>query len=491
MPEVDTEPKAESPPKSEAPQLVQGVNIDDLAGKPPADLYPKLSALKQEEIAAKEKTYDTFTGNINKGMQQAEAAYEDVRKAGADVKNIKPWNADEEAKKYSHDPLEKLGSLGSVLGILASTFTHQPFENALNASAAAMGAIQNRDDLAFERAHATWKENIDLAMKRHNIEHTAYTDALSLMSHNMQAGRAMMEVQAARFGDQRIQLLLEAGMDKEVQDVINSRQRLATDVAKAVPGINEDWAKWKDLQDTVNEKLKGGMPRNKAMEEAVREVQLRWADPNRMRLGYGGGVMTPGRQEASEAEKRIKEYEAQGMPHDQAYAKAWAEIKDAKTRPTAAIRDKMAHRVDTISNMEGTIDKIEGLLAKHNAITGIGGAITRTAEAAGNIVFGSSETDRKQFERWVTEVKDWWRQIERVPGITLKGDAEDAAKIIAGLRPGDTVANTVRAYRELKPVLAKLKKQAEARRDVPVGESKPSSEPSVGKKPWESDPDAE
>lgn len=490
MPEVEDRPIVETP----VPQDT-GVDLSKLTAAPD-DLYSDLASAKKRDVEEKDRIYSSFAGGINRDIGRAERAYEDEKKAGADVKAIQKWDADAEAKKYSHDPLEKFGSLASVVGILASAFTHTPFENALNASASAMGAIQQRDDLAFDRAHEAWKENIDLAMKRHQIEHQSYTDALQLMTHNMAAGRALMEVQAARFGDKKMQFLLEAGMDDEVNKLIASRQKMALDLGKDVPRINEDWMKWKDLQTTVAEKMKQFPDdRSRAMNEAVREVQTRWADPNKMRGLTGvGGIVTPQRQQAIEIERRKQEYIAQGMDEKSAYEKAVKEVNVANFKPTAGVVDKTTARYNTVSHMEDAIGKVENLLVKHKFITGVGGSIGRPLEAASNVVFGSNETDRRQFERWVTEIKDWWRQLERVPGITLKGDAEDAAKIIAGLRPGDTVANTLRAYRELKPLLAKIKKEAITRRDAPfsVGTGQAEEKPVQNKmKPWEMAPKVE
>ena len=125
------------------------------------------------------------------------------------------------------------------------------------------------------------------------------------------------------------------------------------------------------------------------------------------------------------------------------------------------------HQDDTqyakAERMEHTMDQMDELLLKHSAITGIGGTLTRPVEAISNIL-GSNETDRKQFQRFATELKEWGQSVvnDRT-GRPLSSEAKDAAVIFAGLNPGDTSANTVRAIVELRPVIKQIKEQIRAR----------------------------
>jgi hypothetical protein len=119
------------------------------------------------------------------------------------------------------------------------------------------------------------------------------------------------------------------------------------------------------------------------------------------------------------------------------------------------------------------------LLLKHKFITGLGGSITRPVEALGNIL-GSNETDRKQFQRVATELKEWGQQVlsDRT-GRPLSQEAKDAAVVFAGLNPGDTGPNTIRAITELRPVIKRIKEQIQARGQGrgPVSGSGETSEP--------------
>ncbi len=119
--------------------------------------------------------------------------------------------------------------------------------------------------------------------------------------------------------------------------------------------------------------------------------------------------------------------------------------------------DDIRGKVSQVELAEGTITHIEDMLKKHNAITGLGGKVTRPAEVVGNI-FGSNETDRKQFERWVSELQEIApRILLDSKGRPLSSEAGRVENIIAGLKAGDTTANTARAYYEFRKVLQQIK----------------------------------
>ncbi len=150
--------------------------------------------------------------------------------------------------------------------------------------------------------------------------------------------------------------------------------------------------------------------------------------------------------------------------------------------------------VQKAERMETAMDEMESMLLKHKAITGIGGTLTRPVEAISNIL-GSNETDRKQFQRVATELKEWGQSVvnDRT-GRPLSSEAKDASVIFAGLNPGDTSANTVRAITELRPVIKRIKEQIKARGQgkgpVSGGEESPpaAKEESAKDQPWLRDP---
>lgn len=214
--------------------------------------------------------------------------------------------------------------------------------------------------------------------------------------------------------------------------------------------------------------------------------------------GTGGGTGTSSQAIKAAAIKEIQaKHEKDGKP----VSIAEAEKEYNQTRQVATAHD--VHQDDAqyqkAERMEHTLDQMDELLTKHKFMTGIGGTLTRPVEAVSNFL-GSNETDRKQFQRFATELKEWGQSvINDRTGRPLSSEAKDAAVIFAGLNPGDTSANTVRAIVELRPVIRTIKEQIKARGQGrgPVSggaESTPQSttpEAPKGKSKWESAPLAE
>lgn len=199
--------------------------LDNLVGGPPKGLVDQLVGNKKEQIEAGDKAFAESDKTSARDAARLEAAY---KAEGVGPAAIPPkWNEAEESAKHRTDPIEAFGSLGSVFGIIASSFTHAPMENALNASAAAINAVKAGDEKEYERAYSAWKDNTKLALDRQKIQHEAFQDAATLMDHNMRAGDAKARMLAARFGDKQSQILLENGMIKEWYDLQASRATAA------------------------------------------------------------------------------------------------------------------------------------------------------------------------------------------------------------------------------------------------------------------------
>ena len=165
--------------------------------------------------------------------------------------DIRPWNEEQEKKKFETDPIQAFGSLGSVFGILASAFTHAPMENALNASAAAINAVKAGNDQEYARAHQAWKENMDLVMKRHQMMHEQYQDATELMKTNMAAGEAKLKMLASKFGDQKTLFLLEHGMLPELWQAMDAKNKAIEGAYKATHEVTLDQTKDKFFKQEI------------------------------------------------------------------------------------------------------------------------------------------------------------------------------------------------------------------------------------------------
>ena len=211
--------------------------IDDALKLPGQNTYAGLAGLKERELASK----DAMRGQIDTRLEADRTRAEQALRATAIGPNeLQPWDADTQARKYSTSPIEAFGSLGSVFAMVASAFTDRPMENALNAGAAAMTAIKANDDQAFTRAFEGWKVNTDLAVKRHNIQQQDYQNAITLMSTDMAAGRARLEMLAGKYGDEKALFLLRNGYDDDLMKMLEHRARAAKGLAEANQFITKD-----------------------------------------------------------------------------------------------------------------------------------------------------------------------------------------------------------------------------------------------------------
>lgn len=522
-------------------------------------------------IDASERTLDRDVKRVNDWQQQVEAT-------GITAAKYPEWNAQEQYDKVHHDPVEAFSSLGSVFGILASAFTHAPMENAMNASAAAMNAIKANDDAAYDRAEKQYKQNLDLALKRHDIVRSEYQDAITLMKTNMSVGELKLHNAMVKYGDKQGMALAEAGLHDKLFERLDAMNKAADGLRESGLKVTEDSYRdamfkqakknYEQIQDpaeraaaeyaafqqfygkenkdpiaqqgavalldkaakegrspTVEEwtKLKRDLSpyghnqqRFSTDQEIVKALEYEHAEAGKPpptaaeiaeavskakgRSGTTGAQnLTTDRQRAQDVSAYREELKGQknedGTPKYSAAqvadmaAKREAELKATSAAPSGNKIDQMKSRVNQIKYSTETIDKIEVLLKKHNALTGLGGKITRPAETISNI-FGSSATDRHEFESLVSEVKEWApRILTDSQGRPLSAEAGNIDKIVRGLNLGDTTAITADRLYQLKKLYQQMSKDTEQRmRAAPPGATAPDAPKPTGKQPWERDP---
>lgn len=181
-----------------------------------------LTKLKKQQIGEETKVLGEQDSRLAKDQARVEAAF---KAEGVGSEELKPWDADKEHKKYEADPIQGIGSFGSLFAVAAATFTKAPATNAMLGMAGAIEATKQGNEEAYNRAFASWKENTKLAEQRHKMMHEQYQDATSLMQSNMAAGQAKMHNLAVKFGDQNALMFLEHGMNKELFDMMSARDK--------------------------------------------------------------------------------------------------------------------------------------------------------------------------------------------------------------------------------------------------------------------------
>src|SRR4029077_2635397 len=135
-------------------------------------------------------------------------------------------------KEFATDPMEAFGSVGFIAAQLASAFTRTPMVNALNAGGAAIQAINDKNDKDYDRAFTAWKENTNLAIKRHEMQRHAYDDAIKLMNTDTNAGKLQLEIAALKCGDQRRLALIRGGHFEELQKLDEADRRAYLQLAQ-------------------------------------------------------------------------------------------------------------------------------------------------------------------------------------------------------------------------------------------------------------------
>ena len=123
---------------------------------------------------------------------------------------------------FQTDTMQALGSIGSVLGIIAGAFTRTPMIASFNAAAQAITASRAGDNAAYTRAFDLWKEQSQRAVEAHSAEVTDFNAAMAKSSHDISGAQAAFTAAAARNQNQSARILAEAG-------VIENMDRFAMD----------------------------------------------------------------------------------------------------------------------------------------------------------------------------------------------------------------------------------------------------------------------
>lgn len=231
-------PMAGEPPPAR-PMLggMEPQSLDDLMGK--------RSGALQEKLKKQGALFDETEGRLEQGRTRMQRAFEAT---SIQPGELLPWDDEQMREKFRINPMESFGSLATVAAIIASAFTKAPLENALNGAAAAMNGIREGKEEEFKKSFDAWKANTDLAFKRHNLMQQNYSNALSLFNTDMTLGRTKLTQMAAQYDDQQTLFLLQNGMDKEVFELLDKRNKVMRDSAEIARNTTADKMREQVLQ---------------------------------------------------------------------------------------------------------------------------------------------------------------------------------------------------------------------------------------------------
>lgn len=355
-------------------------NIESLS-KRQADAMDKLLA-KQEKA-------------IDEGEKESQAAY----------KNIQPFKPlpPPDQRQYQTDPLQSFFSLGSVFGILASAFTHQPWTTSFEAAAAAIDARNRSDAVAYDHAFNAWKENTDLMFKRHQIQMDDWQAINENTKNDLTLRDALMRGYEAKYGDQISASYRAAGLYGQLETIMGKRQevyaKMLADEPKAITG---------GLIHGYDTAIKAG---DKAL-----------------------------------AQKYLDELISIGKAQ----------------HPTALVMSKQqqerVENIDTaLDQLNDIEDKLKTATQEGVPTTGIGGFISRGKETVESFFGATSQTPASDFASALDALK---LQLPKLLTGTSRSAADEREKvntILRGMSPGDTPAKTMNSLEQVRKLLKEFK----------------------------------
>ena len=190
-------------------------------------LNPQISQYIQGQIA-NQRSIQEATAPILKGMQEditKDRAIADKtrERLAAEPVNLPEWKTPAPVQ----DPMKNFGSLASIFALAASAFTKTPMVSSINALAAVNDAVKKKDWEGYKSAYDAWKANTDIALKRHDILHQEYEDAMKLMPTDIAAAQAKIQAIAAQYGDGPMAGYNSHGLFQDMVGLQESRDRNA------------------------------------------------------------------------------------------------------------------------------------------------------------------------------------------------------------------------------------------------------------------------
>lgn len=430
------------------------------------------------------------TDQMERDRVRAEAA---LNATGVQPGELQAWDHERMSERYRTDPIEAFGSIGSVFAMVASAFTGAPMENALNGAAAAMQAVRAGNDQEFDRAFKAWRENTDLVIKRHNIQQQYYTNASNMMTTNMAAGRAQMEMAATRFGDEKALFLLRNGFDKELIDLQISNNRAIQGMEETAQTITQNRMRaqlWDqesaEIERTIQDPVeaaghrlatwnrvygKVGTPQQEAFGLLMHEMRGQPAEAIARRAVELGlmpnpqGVPTRDRMGTEEIERRKQRYIAQGMDPQEAFRTAVREVDTEMARMTGGQIERIEQASDLTGYSIQTIDKLLEKIKRLAGPVGPYGYAQRGREIIGNLLGGTDSVEYQQVAKDISQLRIWAGQVLTGRfGRLLASEKADLERVITGLNLTDTTQNTIKTYEELRKLYTQIQNDMEARR---------------------------
>ena len=189
---------------------------------------------------------------INAEQEQLRQLREAHKAVAASPNDLQSWDAKKEQAKYSVTPTEAALNPGFWLAIAASAFTRTPMVNALNGAAASINALKDGKDEEYKRAYDAWRQNSELAVKRHELMHQDYEDAIQLYDKDVDMARQQAMQVAMKYDDKLALAYLRNGLDDKMIGLVDKRDQMFKDWAQTNAALPEHQVR----QDVYNGMMK-------------------------------------------------------------------------------------------------------------------------------------------------------------------------------------------------------------------------------------------
>lgn len=426
--------------------------LNDINARKTAELEP----VRREEIS-----------RIGTNREMAKAKYDAIEPL-----DVQPWTQ----KRPPSDPAASFGSFGSVFAQLASAFTNQPMVNALEGSAAAMKAFRANQLADYEDGYRAWKDNTNLALKRHDAQQEEYRNALKLMDTDMAAGQAKLTMLATKYGDDALAAMNQAGLYKEMNQVLEGRQRAALGVLQAYPRLLEEGIQ---AQGYLSD------PDSQSQDPAKRAAAYqRWFSPLRS-LGGAGSFLN---QERAALFKQMKDDFIQKNGRAPTITEESEMIDKVYSLGTArGAKDIEAQKENAALVKE--VDDLIKMVQANPKIVGGRGMVEKGKEAVAGIIDPTlkNATPSSDFESRMVAARQRVSQALTNSKYYSKLRQQEMSKIMPGLEGATSAPQVINALELLRTQLAGADSdagdQAPPNVQPPPGFTEPVTNP-AGKKGW-------
>src|ERR1700761_7662143 len=86
-------------------------------GMPPSgsSAIADLTKLKKQQLGEESRVIDRTNANLDRDQARMERAY---KAEGIEPEALKPWDANKEHEKFESDPIQGIGSVGSIFAVI-------------------------------------------------------------------------------------------------------------------------------------------------------------------------------------------------------------------------------------------------------------------------------------------------------------------------------------------------------------------------------------